>query len=54
VLWAFKKECLEHSRSPKKECPVFSGTSNNDLFVDFKLLIVKKCDFFPSEISAKK
>ena len=30
-----------------------SGTSNNDLFADFQLLIVKICEFFPQKFQHK-
>ena len=47
------KECPERSGSSNKEYPVCSRTSNNDLFADFQLSIVKKCDFFPRNFSIK-
>ena len=45
-------EFRERSVFSNNEYPVCSRTSNNDVFGDFQLLIVKNCDFFSSESSA--
>ena len=47
------KGCLKCSRSSNKQYPERSWTSNNDLFADFQLLIVKNCDFFLRNFSIK-
>ena len=52
-FWHSNKEYLERSRSSNKEYPVCSGSSNINLFGDFKLLIVKNCDFFPWKFQHK-
>ena len=56
VPWAIghsNKEYPEHSWAANKEYPVCSGTSKNNLFGDFQLLIVKNCDFFPQKFQHK-
>ena len=48
-----KKECPERSGYSNKEYLVCSGTSINNLFAGFQLLIVKKCNFFPQKFQHK-
>ena len=47
------KECPQRTRCSNKEYPGCSGTSNNDIFADFQLSIVKNYDFFPQKCQHK-